>query len=233
VTRTRTWTGPQLRTPPARLTDRIFCVLEILIEILIEREGTMLQRRDLTWFRTSTLLAGVLAIWLAGLLLSSPAFTLEPEADTLVGLWATEDEEAHVRISRDGEKYSGKIVWLSEPVYPPDDERGMGGQTKVDRNNPDETLHDQPILGLEIMDGFTYVGDGLWKGGWIYDPDNGKTYKCKLTLQEDGSLHVRGYIGFSLLGRTSVWTPVEEDERADDETGDDRMEDGGEGGGGS
>lgn len=133
-----------------------------------------------------------------------------PEADAIVGLWATKDEEAHVEITREGDTYAGKIVWLQEPIYPPDDERGMAGQKKVDRNNPDEKYHRRPIIGLEIMEGFDYAGDGLWKGGRIYDPDNGKTYKCKVTLQEDGSLHVRGYIGFSLIGRTSTWTPVEE-----------------------
>jgi len=137
------------------------------------------------------------------------------EADAIVGLWATEDEEAHVEIAREGDTYAGKIVWLEEPIYPPDDERGMGGQKKVDRNNPDESLHRRPILGLEMMNGFEHAGDGLWKGGKIYDPDNGKTYKCKLTLQEDGSLGVRGYIGFSLLGRTSTWTPVKNGPRED------------------
>lgn len=129
--------------------------------------------------------------------------------DAIVGLWSTEDDEAHVEISKRGDTYAGKIVWLSEPVYPPDDDRGMAGQTKVDRNNPDTSLRTVPILQLEIMSGFDYAGDGLWKNGTIYDPDNGKTYKCKMTLRDDGTLGVRGYIGFSLLGRTSTWTPVE------------------------
>ena len=180
----------------------------------------MHRQRDLTPHRTSI----ALPLLLATLLLASPVFTQESgdaAADAIVGLWATEDEEAHVEIVRSGDEYSGEIVWLAEPVYPPDDERGMGGQRKVDRNNPDESFHDRPIVGLEIMDGFTYVGDGLWKGGRIYDPDNGKTYKCKVTLQEDGSLHVRGFIGFSLLGRTSTWTPVDvEAEKVDAEEDD-------------
>ena len=53
-----------------------------------------------------------------------------------------------------------------------------------------------------------YDGDGLWKKGTIYDPDNGKTYKCKLRLVSDDVLNVRGYIGVSLIGRTSQWTRV-------------------------
>lgn len=184
----------------------------------------MYRVRTFTSRRISTPFAALIVILLAGLLSASPATAQEPGtsgADAIVGLWATEDEEAHVEIVRDGEEYSGEIVWLSEPIYPPDDERGMGGRKKVDRNNPDESLHDRPIIGLEIMDGFTYDGDGLWRGGRIYDPDNGKTYRCKLTLQDDGSLHVRGYIGFSLLGRTSTWTPVDADAGKDDAAEDD------------
>ena len=51
-----------------------------------------------------------------------------------------------------------------------------------------------------------YDGDGHWSGGTIYKPDNGKTYKCKIALNADGTLSVRGFIGFSLLGVTQTWT---------------------------
>lgn len=151
-----------------------------------------------------------LFLLLVSLLAAPPADAVAGvEAGDLVGLWATEDEEAHVRIRREGGTFRGEIVWLAEPVYPPDDERGMAGQKKVDRNHPDEELRERPIIGLEILHGFEYDGDGLWKDGRIYDPDNGKTYKAKIRMNEDGTLDVRGFIGFSLLGRTTVWTPVE------------------------
>lgn len=147
---------------------------------------------------------------LAALILpAAAALAADPGADAVLGLWATEDEKAHVEVTQEGGEYAGKIVWLKEPIYPPDDEQGMAGQEKVDRENPDPKLQKRPIIGLQIVHGFTYAGDGLWKGGQIYDPDNGKTYKSKMTLQEDGTLFVRGFIGFSLLGRTTVWTRVE------------------------
>ncbi len=59
------------------------------------------------------------------------------------------------------------------------------------------------------MTGFAYAGKQTWKKGTIYDPDNGKTYKCKVRLGDDGVLNVRGYIGVSMIGRTSLWTRVE------------------------
>jgi uncharacterized protein (DUF2147 family) len=154
----------------------------------------------------ATVLVAAVALALAGISAAAD------DGDAVLGVWATdpdnEDGQAHIRIYKDGDAYAGKIIWLEEPVYPPDDDGGMAGKDKVDRENPDESLRDRPVLGLELMGGFRYAGDGKWKKGTIYAPDDGKTYKCKLTLADDGSLKVRGYIGISMLGRTELWTPV-------------------------
>lgn len=64
----------------------------------------------------------------------------------------------------------------------------------------------QPIVGMVILRGLAMHGDES-SGGDIVDPDNGSVYRCKLRVQEHGSqLSVRGYIGFSLLGRSQTWT---------------------------
>lgn len=136
------------------------------------------------------------------------------EGDALLGRWATappgDPDLAHIEIVKAGDTYSGTIVWLAEPVYGPDDEQGMGGQSKVDRENPDPGLSKRPIIGLPLVEGFTYAGNNRYKGGTIYDPNNGKTYSCKLKLKGD-ELKVRGYIGVSLIGRTTEWTRVVEE----------------------
>jgi uncharacterized protein (DUF2147 family) len=56
---------------------------------------------------------------------------------------------------------------------------------------------------------------GLWKtcsdrtGESDLDPDEGKIYRCTVTLKDDGrGLEIRGFIGVSLFGRTQVWTRV-------------------------
>ncbi|MBD3669968.1 MAG: DUF2147 domain-containing protein [Gammaproteobacteria bacterium] len=126
------------------------------------------------------------------------------DAHAIVGTWLTGDKTSRVEIKPCGDEYCGTIVWLEEPAYPADDE--MAGEPKVDRNNPNESLQGRPILGLPMLEGFHYAGDGVWKDGTIYDPRNGKTYSCKMTLVDDKTLKVRGYIGFSLIGRTTVWT---------------------------
>ena len=73
-------------------------------------------------------------------------------------------------------------------------------------NNPDLNLRKKPVLGLEIVKGFAYAGDSKWVDGKVYDPKNGKTYSGKMTLVSPNQLNLRGFIGISLLGRTTTWT---------------------------
>ena len=136
---------------------------------------------------------------------ASPALA---EGDGIVGVWRTDPTDkgyAHVEVTRRDGVYEGRVVWLSEPDFPPGDPEA--GRPKADRFNPDPELRGRPILGLSLMGGFRYA-EGAWKGGQIYDPETGKTYRCVLRLGEDGSLRVRGYVGVSLLGRTTVWVPA-------------------------
>ncbi len=127
--------------------------------------------------------------------------------DAIVGKWLDGKGKAHIEIYKENGKYFGKIVWLKEPTYPADDKKGMAGKDKVDRENPDPARRTKPILGLQILRDFVYE-DGIWQSGRIYDPENGKDYKCKMTLKSADALDVRGYIGFSFIGRTENWTRV-------------------------
>lgn len=131
-------------------------------------------------------------------------------ADGIVGVWETAPTDkgyAHIEITRAGDDFNGTIVWLSEPLYPAGDE--MAGQPKIDRLNPDTALRERPIIGLQIVNGLRYAGDERWDSGTIYDPETGKTYKSKATLADGGeTLKLRGFIGISLLGRTSQWKRI-------------------------
>gem|GEM_PF-62980 len=147
--------------------------------------------------------AGI-AVW------ATPAAAQDP-ADAIVGQWQTEPKStgfATVRIVRKGQEYHGEIIALSEPTYPVSEGESWFGKQKVDRNNPKADQRDRPIVGLRMVWGFTYRGGKRWEGGRIYDPENGKTYKAKIKLNDDGTLDVRGFVGFSLLGRTTTWRPV-------------------------
>jgi uncharacterized protein (DUF2147 family) len=126
------------------------------------------------------------------------------EADAIVGVWVTEEGEARIEITPENGQYIGHIVWLEEPNYPADDKEA--GKPRHDRENPDPAKRKRPIPGIRLFEGFTFDGKDKWTGGEIYDAESGKTYKSKITMKGPDELHLRGFVGISLLGRTSVWT---------------------------
>jgi uncharacterized protein (DUF2147 family) len=126
------------------------------------------------------------------------------DPDKLLGIWTVEDGSARVKIEKIGTKYFGKTIWMKEP----NDENG---KPKVDINNPDASLRNQPRIGLRIMKDFEHEGKGIFKNGNIYDPKKGKTYCGKITMKDNDHLDLRGSIcGFGMLGRTSSWTRYKE-----------------------
>ena len=142
----------------------------------------------------------------AALLLAFPVHSQNP--DGIVGKWWNQEKDAQIEIYPCNGKYCGKIIWLQEPNYPVNDSKGMGGKPKVDRENPDPSQRERSILGMNLVWGFSFSGGNLWEGGFIYDPRDGKTYKCKMTLAMPDHLKVRGFIGISLIGKTNDWSRV-------------------------
>lgn len=124
------------------------------------------------------------------------------KADDVLGVWLNEDKDAHVEMFKRNGKIYGKIVWLKEPI---DSETG---KPKVDKHNPDPALKTRPTMGMELLTGFVFDGDNEWSDGEIYDPKSGKTYDCYMEFDSKDVLKIRGYIGVSLLGRTTYWTRV-------------------------
>jgi uncharacterized protein (DUF2147 family) len=126
--------------------------------------------------------------------------TWAQKADAILGTWANANGQDHILIYKKGDKFFGKLDWIKVP----NDEQG---KPKTDKNNPDPALRSRPDLGLELLKDFTFDGDNVYSSGTVYDPKNGKTYSCKMTL-DGNSLNIRGYIGISLFGRSVTWTRV-------------------------
>jgi uncharacterized protein (DUF2147 family) len=127
-------------------------------------------------------------------------------SDDILGAWLNQAQDAKIDIFHCGNDFCGKIVGLKEPLYPAGSKEGTPGTPKLDTRNPDTSRQKTPLMGLQIMNGFQFSGDNLWKNGKIYDPDSGKTYSAKVTLVSHDQLDLRGFIGVSLLGRTEKWT---------------------------
>jgi uncharacterized protein (DUF2147 family) len=146
-----------------------------------------------------------LTLLLAAVLPALPGAALGADADAIVGLWDTQDKDAKIEIFKCDLEYCGRIAHLEEPTYSPDEMGGMADRPKVDRFNPDPALRKRPLVGLRFMEGFRYKGGNTWDGGRIYNPENGKFYKARISLRDGRRLMLRGYWGISLLGRTEVW----------------------------
>ena len=117
------------------------------------------------------------------------------------GLWKTIDDRSGqakglIRIREIAGKFEGKI----DKIFP------KPGDDPAPRCEKCEgSLHNQPVLGLTFLWGFTKQGDE-YQGGEILDPESGKVYQAKMKLVDGGKkLEVRGFIGFSLFGRSQTW----------------------------
>lgn len=128
-----------------------------------------------------------------------PAAADAADADSPVGLWKTFDdktgkERAIVRIYEENGKLFGRI----EQSFTPGSEHRVCVPCADERKN-------QPIIGLLIIRNIKRDGNE-YSGGDILDPESGSVYRCKMHLEENGArLILRGYIGFSLLGRSQTW----------------------------
>ncbi len=123
------------------------------------------------------------------------------KADDIIGLWEPSNGKVRVKISRIGNKYYGKIVWLREPIDP------ITKKPKVDKNNEDKEMRNVPLKGYRILKDFVYKGNNTWEDGTIYDPENGSVYNCVINKNKD-VLNIRGYVGVKALGRTDTWKRI-------------------------
>ncbi|MCF8372883.1 MAG: DUF2147 domain-containing protein [Bacteroidales bacterium] len=146
----------------------------------------------------------ILVYLLTGYFLFSFSFNTYAQnpGDRIIGKWNTEENKSVIEIYKKGDKYCGKIIWMKNP--------NENGQPKLDKENPDENLRSRTILNLEIMTNLEFDEDNEWEDGDIYDPESGNTYSCMITLTTPDKIDMRGYLGFSLFGRTTVWTRKKE-----------------------
>ncbi len=122
------------------------------------------------------------------------------------GLWRTIDddgktEKSLVRITDDAGTFSGKVEKIANPA-----------RQDARCDDCSDARKGQPVLGMTILQGVKANASeaGLWDGGEILDPNNGKTYKVRMKPVDGGRrLEVRGYIGAPLLGRTQTWVRVD------------------------
>jgi uncharacterized protein (DUF2147 family) len=134
-----------------------------------------------------------------GLSITLLLFIVSVNAQSITGQWKTIDDETGkeksvVEIYKKGDKYFGKVISIVDP-------------TKRDSKCTlcNDSRKDQAVIGMEIIKDLVQ-DDDEFEDGTILDPKNGKIYDCKIWLEDDNTLSVRGYVAFFF--RTQTWKRV-------------------------
>jgi uncharacterized protein (DUF2147 family) len=154
--------------------------------------------------RAIVFMAGVASICAPAVSSAQAASTEEPTvlsstkfpAEAILGEWLTPREEnrppGRIKFVRaDDGTYTGIMTWATEP--------------KKDVHNKDPKLRDRPLVGAVLMWHLRY-DDGEYVDGYVYNPEDGATYRMNAEVLGPDSLKVRGYLGISLFGQSKIWS---------------------------
>ena len=129
----------------------------------------------------------------------------------VMGTWLTESGVAQVRIEPCADPRNGPlcgfIVGLINPKGP--DGQVVAPEVATDYRNENPALRSRKVIGMPLIWGFKKGSDAnSFEDGKIYNGENGKTYSANISLQPDGKLRLRGYVGSPMFGETQLWTRV-------------------------
>lgn len=132
--------------------------------------------------------------WIA--LLGLLPFFESASSDAILGEYWAADKTGKIAIVKCGDKYCGRISWQAN--------------NRKDTKNPDKAKRERDIIGIQFLNDFAYnADDKIWEGGTVYSIDDGKTYKGKMWMEDNGqTLKMRGFIGFSALGKTATFNRI-------------------------
>ncbi|WP_339880085.1 DUF2147 domain-containing protein [uncultured Algoriphagus sp.] len=140
----------------------------------------------------------------AMLIITVLSFAQSLPANAILGVWESDDSDPKLKFEfyKSGERYFGKLLYASN-MYEED-----GITPKKDFKNPDELLRDRSRLGITNITDLTY-SDGEYSGGKLYNPEEGRTYSVTAKLNNAMEMDLRGYVGFSILGKTMKFRKVD------------------------
>ncbi|MEO0897222.1 MAG: DUF2147 domain-containing protein [Bacteroidota bacterium] len=141
--------------------------------------------------------------WLATIMLVAIMNTLSAQ-NKVVGTWKTIDDDGktvksllEISESADGKLYGKVLKIFPQPGEDPD--------PVCDNCSSSDSRYKKKVVGMMVLRELKKESDTKYGSGRILDPENGKEYDCYVELVEPGKLKVRGYIGFSIAGRTQYW----------------------------
>jgi uncharacterized protein (DUF2147 family) len=144
-------------------------------------------------------------------LLGALASTASAQQPSVMGTWLTASGVAQVRIGSCPDPATGPLCGFIIGLINPKGPNGVvvAPEAATDYRNSDPALRGRKVLGMPLIWGFKKTSDpNAFEDGKIYNGENGKTYNANISLQPDGKLRLRGYVGSPMFGETQVWTRV-------------------------
>lgn len=143
---------------------------------------------------------------LAGALLATGAATAAPAGDPTSerGIWLNHSGKGAVEIrpcgasGRDANRLCGFIVWLKQP-------NNKKGEPLHDGYNENPSKRHRPICGLPVLGSLRPMSDGSWDQGWVYDPEQGKSFDAAIQLKSSDRLILTGYKGVKFFSKSFLW----------------------------
>lgn len=138
-------------------------------------------------------------------------FPVAAQQPSVMGTWLTASKSAEIQIAPCPNASNGPICGTVVKLNDPKDAGGkpVAPEGVVDTRNADPALRTRKVLGMVLLYNFVKTTDpNTFEEGTIYNGENGKTYKANMSLQPDGSLKLRGYVGTPMFGETQIWTRV-------------------------
>ena len=120
-------------------------------------------------------------------------------ADAIVGTWLMPNDDEIIEICKDGEYYSGKIIWMRETEE--------DGSPLKDKNNPEDSLQNREVTGLKVMNNFKYKGTNSWSGGTFYAARKGIVAEPEFELIDNNHLNI--CVSFFVFSKTIELTRVD------------------------
>ncbi|TWR28740.1 DUF2147 domain-containing protein [Mucilaginibacter achroorhodeus] len=123
--------------------------------------------------------------------------------EVICGKWISEDKDLIIQVSKDNLEYHAKIVWFD------DRDESMQLDDHFDRLNPDPTLRNRKIVGMEVLEKLQYAPNtNTWENGVIYDAKHGRLWNSCAYINSKGELKVKGYWHFKFIGKTLTFKRV-------------------------
>jgi len=116
----------------------------------------------------------------------------------ILGKWISTKKNVIIEVYKVSNQFRAKVLWFNDT-----DDLSRPMKTRLDIHNPNKSLRNRLILGMDVLDGLSYNAEKhRWEKGRIYDPSSGRHWSSVVYFNDDNQMEVKGYWKFEFLCQT-------------------------------